>query len=46
MPVGRVVVDLLHMRQHVAKEISVFKVDQYRQRQTPIVLFYPFRPVF
>ncbi len=44
--VGLVAVDLLHKRQHVAKEMIEFSIDHFRQREMPIVLLYPFRPDF
>jgi predicted acetyltransferase len=44
--VGLVVVELLHKRQHVAKEMIEFFIDHFRQREMPIVLLYPFRADF
>ena len=44
--VGQVAVDLTHKKEHVAKEMMSYFLRHYRQRGTPIVLLYPFRPDF
>lgn len=44
--VGQVAVDLTHKKEHVAKEMMSYFLQHYRERGTPIVLLYPFRPDF
>jgi predicted acetyltransferase len=44
--VGQVAVDLLHKKQHVAKEMMGFYLRHYRDRGFPLALLYPFRPDF
>ncbi|MBN1919801.1 MAG: GNAT family N-acetyltransferase [Anaerolineae bacterium] len=44
--VGMVAVDLLHRKEHVAKELLAFFLQHYRQQGAPLALLYPFRPDF
>lgn len=44
--VGMVAVDLLHKKEHVAKELLAFFLQHYRQKGAPLALLYPFRPDF
>jgi predicted acetyltransferase len=44
--VGQLAVDLLHKKEHVAKEMMSYFLRHYRERGKPIVLLYPFRPDF
>ena len=44
--VGAVAVDLLHKKEHVAKEMMLYFLRHYRERGAPLVLLYPFRPDF
>lgn len=44
--VGMVAVDLLHKKEHVAKELIAFFLEHYRAAGAPIALLYPFRPDF
>lgn len=44
--VGAVAVDLLHKKEHVAKEMMLYFLRHYRKRGVPITLLYPFRPDF
>ena len=44
--VGRVATDLLHKKQHVAKDLIAFFLEHYRSRGTPFATLYPFRPDF
>lgn len=44
--VGLVAVDLLHKKEHVAKELIGFYLRHYRERGTPLAALYPFRPDF
>jgi predicted acetyltransferase len=44
--VGLIAVDLLHKKEHVAKEMVEFFLRHYRQRGAPLTLLYPFRPDF
>jgi predicted acetyltransferase len=44
--VGQVAVDLVHKKEHVAKELMVYFLRHYRERGAPLVLLYPFRPDF
>ena len=44
--VGQVAVALLHKKEHVAKEMMLYFLRHYRDRETPLVALYPFRPDF
>jgi predicted acetyltransferase len=44
--VGQVAVDLLHKKEHVAKEMMGFYLRHYRDRGFPLAVLYPFRPDF
>ena len=44
--VGMVAVDLLHKKEHVAKELLTFFLQHYRQKVAPLAFLYPFRPDF
>lgn len=44
--VGMVAVDLLHKKEHVAKELITFFLEHYRRQGTLLALLYPFRPDF
>ncbi|MFP4343433.1 MAG: enhanced intracellular survival protein Eis [Anaerolineales bacterium] len=44
--VGMVAVDLLHKKEHVAKELLLFFLEHYRRRGARMALLYPFRPDF
>lgn len=44
--VGMVAVDLVHKKEHVAKELIAFFLRHYRQQGAPLALLYPFRPDF
>lgn len=44
--VGLVAVDLLHKKEHVAKELISFYLRHYRKRGAPWAALYPFRPDF
>jgi predicted acetyltransferase len=44
--VGSIAVDLVHKKEHVAKEIVSYFIRHYRERGAPIALLYPFRPDF
>jgi predicted acetyltransferase len=44
--VGFVAVDLLHKKEHVAKELILAFLRHYRQQGAPIAMLYPFRPDF
>lgn len=44
--VGQVAVALPHKKEHVAREMIHFFVQHYRERHTPFVALYPFRPDF
>lgn len=44
--VGLVAVDLLHKKEHVAKELLSFYLRHYRERGAPLAALYPFRPDF
>ncbi|MEJ2212146.1 MAG: GNAT family N-acetyltransferase [Anaerolineae bacterium] len=44
--VGQVAVDLLHKKEHVAKEMMGFFLRHYRERGVPLLALYPFRPDF
>jgi predicted acetyltransferase len=42
--VGQVAVDLLHKKEHVAKEMMAYALRHYRELGVPLVSLYPFRP--
>lgn len=44
--VGFVAVDLLHKKEHVAKEMIAAYLRHYRDRGAPLAALYPFRPDF
>jgi predicted acetyltransferase len=44
--VGQVAVHLAHKKEHVGKEMMAYSLRYYRERDTPLVLLYPFRPDF
>ncbi|PWT78617.1 MAG: GNAT family N-acetyltransferase [Chloroflexi bacterium] len=44
--VGMVAVDLLHKKEHVARDLMAFFLNHYRTRGMPLALLYPFRPDF
>jgi predicted acetyltransferase len=44
--VGAVAVDLLHKKEHVAREMIDFYLRHYRERGAPLAALYPFRPDF
>ncbi len=44
--VGQVAVALTHKKEHVAKEMILYFLRHYRDRGTPLVALYPFRPDF
>ncbi len=44
--VGQVAVDLVHRKEHVAKELITYFIRHYRARGAPITMLYPFRPDF
>jgi predicted acetyltransferase len=44
--VGQIAVALLHKKEHVAKEMILHFLHHYRDRGTPLVALYPFRPDF
>jgi predicted acetyltransferase len=44
--VGQVAVALPHKKEHVAKEMMSYCLYYYRERDTPLVALYPFRPDF
>jgi predicted acetyltransferase len=44
--VGMVAVDLLHKKEHVARDLIAFFIDHYRMQGMPLALLYPFRPDF
>jgi predicted acetyltransferase len=44
--VGMVAVDLLHKKEHVARDLMAFFLNHYRTRGRPLALLYPFRPDF
>ena len=44
--VGHVAVDLVHKKEHVAKEMITYFLRHYRRRGAPVVLLYVFRPDF
>jgi len=44
--IGQVAVALDHKREHVAKEMMLYSLRHFRERGTPFVALYPFRPDF
>jgi len=44
--VGQVAVALPHKKEHVAKEMMLYFLRHYRDRETPLAALYPFRPDF
>lgn len=44
--VGFVAVDLLHKKEHVAKEMILAFLRHYREQGVPLAMLYPFRPDF
>lgn len=44
--VGLVAVDLLHKKEHVARELLLSFLRRYRDQGAPMALLYPFRPDF
>jgi predicted acetyltransferase len=44
--VGQVAVDLMHKKEHVAKEMMNYSLRHYRELRVPLVTLYPFRPSF
>jgi len=44
--VGLVAVDLMHKKQHVAKEMIEYFLRHYREREAPMAMLYAFRPDF
>src|SRR5258708_34829556 len=44
--VGLVAVDLLHKKEHVARDLIAWFLAHYRARGAPIAILYPFRPDF
>jgi predicted acetyltransferase len=42
--VGQVAVDLAHKKEHVAKEMMIYALRHFRDREVPLVALYPFRP--
>jgi predicted acetyltransferase len=44
--VGMVAVDLMHKKEHVARDLMAFFLNHYRARGMPLALLYPFRPDF
>jgi predicted acetyltransferase len=44
--VGMVAVDLMHKKEHVARDLMAFFLNHYRTRGMPLALLYPFRPDF
>jgi predicted acetyltransferase len=44
--VGQVAVALDHKKEHVAKEMMLYSLRHFRERGTPFVALYPFRPDF
>jgi len=41
--VGQIAVDLLHKKEHVAREMMLYFLRHYRERGAPIAMLYPFR---
>jgi predicted acetyltransferase len=44
--IGQLAVDLMHKKEHAAKELMLYALRHFRSRQMPIVILYPFRPDF
>jgi predicted acetyltransferase len=44
--VGMVATDLIHKKEHVAKDLVAFFLEHFRSRGTPFAALYPFRPDF
>jgi len=44
--VGNVAVDLVHKKEHVAKEMLLYFLRHWRERGVPVTMLYPFRPDF
>jgi predicted acetyltransferase len=44
--VGLIAVDLVHKKEHVAKEMVSYFLHHYREQGAPLTLLYPFRPDF
>jgi predicted acetyltransferase len=44
--VGQVAVDLLHKKEHVAKEMMGYFLEHFRRRNASMVMLYPFRSDF
>lgn len=44
--VGQVAVDLLHKKEHVAKELIEYFIDHFKEKRTSLLSLYPFRPDF
>jgi predicted acetyltransferase len=44
--IGMLAVDLLHKKQHVARDLVQYSLRRFRQRGAPLALLYPFRPDF
>jgi predicted acetyltransferase len=44
--VGLIAVDLVHKKEHVAKEMVSYFLRHYREQGAPLTLLYPFRPDF
>ena len=44
--VGQVAVDLMHKKEHVAREMMGYFLRHYRERGFPLTALYPFRPDF
>ncbi|MGO8948152.1 MAG: enhanced intracellular survival protein Eis [Ktedonobacterales bacterium] len=44
--VGMVGVDLMHKKEHVARDLIAFFLKHYRDQDAPLALLYPFRPDF
>jgi predicted acetyltransferase len=44
--VGQIAVDLLHKKEHIAKELVTFFLEHYRAEGVPFAALYPFRPDF
>jgi predicted acetyltransferase len=44
--VGQIAVDLLHKKEHVAKEMMCYFLEHFRQRNFSMLMLYPFRSDF
>ncbi len=44
--VGLIAVDLVHKKEHVAKEMVSYFLRHYREQGAPLAVLYPFRPDF